>query len=334
MTLKSVKDILNCKKYSELFSADSKEAKKQFREYCKLYHPDANDSEEAARVFAHINEIYSTGMSTTSGGYNGKEEVTFKDKETGKGFTLTNAHKFTTSTCIVYHTSTKVVFVFDKQKYYDNYIKSVDGLKYKDSNMKKEMARYFPVINRHFETEDGQFVIVINKTTEVLNLGEIYKAYKLRGEKIPGTQLAWMINRLYNLTCYNHYMMHRAFNGLSLENLWVSPEMHSILLLGGNEFAVKQGDKMIGVPADVYDTMQIKTKSDKISSISTDLESIRALGRKLCAGNKDVELLYEFFNHGVKEADPLREWKAYEEVMVKQFGKRQFIVWEDVPYTK
>ena len=101
MTLKSVKDILNCKKYSELFSADSKEAKKQFREYCKLYHPDANDSEEAAKVFAHINEIYSTGMSTTSGGYNGKEEVTFKDKETGKGFTLTNAHKFATSTCLV-----------------------------------------------------------------------------------------------------------------------------------------------------------------------------------------------------------------------------------------
>ena len=86
MTLKSVKDILNCKKYSELFSADSKEA---------------NDSEEAAKVFAHINEIYSTGMSTTSGTYNGKEEVTFKDKETGKGFTLTNAHKFATSTCIV-----------------------------------------------------------------------------------------------------------------------------------------------------------------------------------------------------------------------------------------
>lgn len=40
-------------------------------------------------------------MSTTSGTYNGKEEVTFKDKETGKGFTLTNAHKFATSTCLV-----------------------------------------------------------------------------------------------------------------------------------------------------------------------------------------------------------------------------------------
>lgn len=332
----SREEILNKTKYIELFSDNKVEAKSQFREYCKKYHPDADSSPDAEKVFSHIHKIYLTGNSIFTDKHNGITNITFRNKNDKKGFQLDNAVEFTTSICHVYNTATKVVFVYNKtyKKFWKNYLESVKALRYADSEMEKVFKRIFPDVVKSFETEDDNYIILINKTSEVLNLGEIVKAYDKLGKPFPEKQAVWILNRLYNIACYNKYITNTAFNGFALENLWISPEMHSILPLGGYEYTAKLGEPMIGVPKEVYKVLPIKVKDSKKSSILTDLESIKAVGRILYKEHDNLEHINKFLKSGISSDDPVDEWKEYGKAVKKQFGKRAFIVWEDVPYTK
>lgn len=330
--MKTLEAILKATKYSDLFSSDEHEAKKQFREYCKIYHPDVDNSVEASKAFAIISELYSgTSKTTTHGAV--QETFIFKDKKSGKGFEINNPVMFNNGIAMVYHTATKIVMEFDKtyKKFYDNFLRQVKNLKYEDKNMENEFSRYFPKVVNSFESENGNFVILMNKTSEVLNLGLIVKSYEKKGILFPERQAAWIMNRLYNLICYIDFYK-KAFNGISLENIWVSPEMHTVLFLDGFEYTTKAGEDMLGCPKDVYKVLPIKVKDTKQSDILTDLESIKQIGTILFKGHKDLEHINKFLSSGVKSSNPLDEWRDYGDAIKKQFGKRTFVVWENVLY--
>ena len=331
--MKGTDEILKARKYSDLFDKDEAKAKKQYREYCKLYHPDSNNSEEAAKIFDIINKLYNKTYIKANGHEVTEEIITFKNKVTGKGFQLTNPVTFNNGLAIVYHTATKIAILYDKtyEKLYKNYIKQVESLKYADTNMEKEFKRYFPKILTHFETEDNKYCILLDKTKEVLNLGIIVREYSKKGEKFPERQAAWILNRLYNIACYMSFNK-KVFNGFTLDNLWVSPEMHTILPLTGFEYTTDKGDAMMGCPRDVYKILPIKIKDTKRSDIVTDLESIKNIGRLLYKDNKELKAIHKFLNEGVNSSEPLEEWDLYGKAINEEFGKRTFVTWENVPY--
>ena len=190
-----------------------------------------------------------------------------------------------------------------------------------------------PKIVTHFETEDGRYCILLDKTKEVLNLGVIVREYFNKGEKFPERQAAWIINRLYNLACFME-VNNKVFNGFTLDNLWVSPEMHTLLPLTGFEYTVDKGKAMIGCPKDIFKILPIKVKDTKKSDTITDLESIKYIGRLLYKGHDDLKSVNKFINEGVGDVDIIKEWNSYGEAINKDFGKRTFVVWENVPYTK
>lgn len=319
--------------YSDIFSEDEKIAKTEFREYCKLYHPDANDSDEAAELFSIIQELYNNKHRKIVGS-SVKETVIFKDKSTKKGFELQNPVVFNNGIAMVYHTATKIALVYDKtyKKFYLNYLERVKNLQYKDSNMEKEFKRYFPKVLKSFETEDNKYVILLDKTSEVLNLGLIVKSYANKKENFPEKQAAWILNRLYNIVCYMDFY-NIVSNGISLDNIWVSPEMHSVLLFNGWEYTTPKGEPMLGCPKDVYKILPIKIKDSKKSNLLTDLESIKTIGRILYKNHDDLEHINKFLNMGISSDNPFEEWDKYGEAIRKQFGKREFIPWENVPYS-
>lgn len=330
--MKSANEIRKARVYSDLFSSDENIAKKEFRQYCKLYHPDADGSAEAAELFSIIHEIYiSKRVVSTSGDIN--NIIVFRSKADGKGFELTNAVAFNNGMSIVYHTTTKVAIVYDKtyKKFYDNYLKVVENLNYDNTDMEKEFKRYFPKVLKHFETDDGRYLILLDKTSEVLNLGMIVKAYERKGEKFPERQAAWIINRLYNIECFLDFNG-LVLNGLTLDNIWVSPEMHTVLIFNGWEYTTKKDESMIGCPKEVYKILPIKIKGTKKSNIKTDLESIKAVGRMLFKGHDNLIHVNKILKAGVKSNDPLNEWELYKQALEKEFGKRTFVVWDEVPY--
>ncbi|MBO5388407.1 MAG: hypothetical protein J6A59_09740 [Lachnospiraceae bacterium] len=331
--MKNASEIRKAKKYADLFSNDDAVAKKEFRYYCKLYHPDVDDSAEAAELFAIIHELYTNKVIKSTLNSSIKDTIVFRNKDTGKGFELKNYFKFNNGIAMIYHTATKVAIVYDKtyRKFYDNYLKMVKSLKYADLSMEKEFKRYFPKLVTNFETEDGQFLILLDKTSEVLNLGVIVKSYENRGEKFPERHAAWILNRLYNIECYLNYN-NLVSNGISIDNIWVSPEMHTVLLFNGWEYTTEKDAGMLGCPKEVYKVLPVKVKGTKQSNTLTDLESIKNTGRKLFKGHDKLEYVNKFLNSGIDSDEPLNEWDKYGEAINKQFGKRTFIIWDDVPY--
>jgi len=331
--IKNKDEIKKATKYSDLFSDDKEVAKHQFRDYCKLYHPDVDNSEQAKKLFDIIQKFYTTNSIKSVHYQTVKETITFKNKKTGKGFEISNPVILNNGICSIYHTLTKIVFEYHMsyKKFFDNFLKINSSFKYANADMEEQFKRLFPRIVKSFETDRGTLCILMDKTNEVLNLGRIVRAYTNNKEKFPEKQAAWILNRLYNIACYVNYNG-LVFNGFTLDNLWVSPEMHTVLPLSGWEYTTKQGQDMIGVPKDVYKLLPIKVKDSKQSDIITDLESIKQIGRILYKDHTDLKPIQEFLKQGVKEADPLTEWQLYGEAVKSVFGKRKFIVWENVPY--
>jgi hypothetical protein len=331
MNIKNKVEILKAKKYSDIFSDDTETAKKQLREYCKLYHPDVNDSKEASELFCIVQELYNNKHRAFAGSGTVTEDITIKDKKTGKGFVLSNTISFNNGIAMVYHTATKVAMIYDKsyKKFYEQYLKNVKDLEYVNSDMRKEFERYFPKVVKNFETEEGQFCILLDKTQDVVSLGRIVKNYETKGEEFPERQAAWILNRLYNIACYMNYYK-KVFNGFSLDNLWVSPDMHTVLQFSGWEYSTKINESMIGCPKDVYKILPIKVKDNKKSQTITDLESIKSIGRRLFKGKK-LDYINKFLSAGTSD-DIFQEWDNYRKTIKEQFGKSEFIIWEDVPY--
>lgn len=332
VSIKQASEIRKAKKYSDLFSSDKAIAKKEFREYCKLYHPDVSDTAESHELMGIIMEIYNGHQLDSVNSSTTKERFRFTNKATGKGFELQNPFIFSNGICMVYHTATKVALVYDKsyEKFYKNYLSNVSKLTYPDDKMRKEFERYFPKIVTHFETTTGKYCILLDKTSEVINLGVVVDSYKRKGEQVPDRQAAWMINRLYNMMCYMHFSK-KVFNGLSLYNIWVSPEMHTLLLFTGWEYTMPKGVDMIGCPKEVYSMLPVKIKDTHESSTETDLECIKYIGRMLFKGSS-AENIKKFMNAGTDNLEPLEVWREYEKALKADYGKRTFVIWDDVPY--
>ena len=70
-----------------------------------------------------------------------------------------------------------------------------------------------------------------------------------------------------------------------------------------------------------------------MSSTLTDLESVKQVGRRLFANRTDLKHITDFLNSGTSD-DIFEEWDKYGEAIKKEFGRREFIIWEDVPYIK
>jgi hypothetical protein len=271
------------------------------------------------------------------------QEIVFKSKNTSeKGFALKNYKLDKIDVGMAVSTNTKIAVVFEKnyEKQYNSYLSNVRSLTYADSDMEAEFGRYFPKVVKSIELPDSsiaeipnaKYVVLLDKTPDVYNLGRIVNNYAKYGKPFPEKQAAWIMNRLYNIACYFNYSG-KACNGITINNLWVSPEMHSILLLNGFEHVQSSGSKMVSCSPSVFKVMPQKVKDSKLASIATDLESIKAVGKILFKDSLDhLPHVEKFLNTGVDflNPDPLHEWKKYGSAIAMEFGKRTFVVWDDV----
>ena len=221
----------------------------------------------------------------------------------------------------MYTSKRNIFYVLDKkhEKYYNNYIKTAKKLKYADDNMKKEISRYFPIINMNFVSDNGEYVIVLDKTEDTVPLVQLVEA-----ESIKAEHLAWILSRLSNIACYlDFYKL--SHNGISINNCFISPEFHTIMLYGGWWYCVDQNEKMIGTEKDIFKTMPVIAKTKKVGSIETDLESIKSMSRTLSdiTTPKDMK---GWMNKG-SSSKASNEFESWNKALDKTYGERKFVNW-------
>lgn len=324
-------EILSVTKCGDLFPYGEDQLKSKYKELAKEWHPDTNDNPDALNVFAKITELYNQALELLEKGQWEKTNYILISKENGKKIALNfdTYFDFELGTCYV--TKTKIVYVLgnDKEKYYDNAIQKINSLRYKDKKMEDDLSRFFPKIYQTFKTNSGEYVIVLDKTEDVYPLKNVYEYF---GERIDDRHVAWIISRLCNLTCYLNFsgLVH---NGININNCFVSPKNHSIILIGGWWYTTKEDERMIGTTKNIFSIMSVSSKESKSSSPLTDLESVKLLGRQLLGETNcrklslDSSIPKPFINFliGGSCNNPYEEFAKWDRALKDSYGKRKFV---------
>ena len=326
----SEKVILAAKKCGDIFSNNKDVAKAEYRELSRKYHPDIYKNDNG--IMAKINSLYEKAMYLIEIGEwevsNQVILVEFSGKKSNHKFLSENNFELG----VFYICDDEVIYILEAkhEKYYQNAIRKIQSLKYANDGMKKEISRFMPKIMYNYKLKDGRWCIAFYKTADMFLLDDLLNHFN---GMIPPEHSAWIISRLNNICCYLDYIK-VAHNGISLSNCFVSPEYHTIILLGGWWYCINQGEKMIGTQKAIYDIIPIKEKGMKIATIITDLESSKLIGRQilgnlsLTSSKKEAasypKAIARFLRSGSSEkaVDEFRKWN---DSLTEAFGKRKFI---------
>lgn len=285
----------------------------------------------ASDVFGKITELYNRSLDLLESGEWEKTNYILIKMDSGRKIALNydTSFDFELGTCYV--TKTKVVYLLqsDKQRFYDNAIKQIKCLKYKDKKMENDLSRFFPSVFQNFITNKGEYVIVLNKTEDVYPLTTVFNYFN---KKIDDRHVAWIMSRLCNIACFLKYN-NLVHNGINMKNCFISPKYHSILLLGGWWYCTSEEEKMIGTTKDILSIMPVSAKGNKKSSILTDLESIKLLGRQLLGQANCRKLVLDssipkpFTNFLISGSvkNSYEEFSKWDKVLNESYGRRKFI---------
>ena len=121
--------------------------------------------------------------------------------------------------------------------------------------------------------------------------------------------------------------------GICLNNCFVSLEHHGLSLLGGWQFGVKNGNKMIGTTREIFENLPPLTKDKKIANFMIDVDASKMLVKKLLNANTFLQLknicsedMAEFLSHTKNSPNlALDELKNWETARSKTFPEHKFV---------
>lgn len=323
--------ILSVSKCGDLFPYGEEEVKSKYKELVKEWHPDTNNNPDAPKVFAKITELYNRALELLENGQWEKTNYILISKDNGKRIAINYDTQFEFELGTCYVTKTKIVYVLgkDKEKYYNNAIQRIGSLRYKDKRMKDDLSRFLPQIYQTYQIKTGEYVIVLEKPEDVYPLKNVFAYFE---EQINAKHVAWIISRLCNLVCFLEFngLVH---NGIHINNCFVSPKNHSILLLGGWWYTTRAEEKMLGTTKDIFSIMSVTAKESKKSSIVTDLESVKLLGRQLLGEvnsrklslNRSIPKTFIHFLTGGSGKSAYEEFVKWDEALDNSYRKRKFV---------
>ena len=319
----NINQILSAKEYADIFTQNLSECKVLYRDLCKICHPDVCKDKNANEAFSKLNSFYKEAISAIQSG-NWKSSKLIKiNVSSGKSIQFKPLYFFTFELGKCYVTDLHIIYIFDfsKKKFYNNYRKKVENLFYIDDKMRKKFKPLFPSIYKEYDSDKGQHILVLNKPKEIYPFKAVMENF-YKGN-IPARHLAWIITRLINICAY-FKMNNLVHNGINIDNCFIDLSDHSIYLFGGWYYCVNQNEKMIGTTKDIFNVMTPKVKANKTADFTTDIESVKALGRKLIRADAPTPFI-DFLNSGSSD-DAVKELSKWEKALNDSFGKRKFIV--------
>lgn len=278
MEPRSADAILAMREPEQLFTSPAT-AKSEHRELLKIWHPDINADERAADVSARINELYlfalrrieagtwhTPGLLEIVGMDGGKRRVRYRMKH---AFELGEMVYGDTVLAFLVNPEHADLFKIGRER--------LARLAFRDDHMRKEMARFLPKVLSTFEAQDGRHVMVQEKTPDVFLLRDVLAAL---GGEIDARHVAWIGSAFHNIACYLEWAR-LTHNGISIDTCFVSPKMHSGLLLGGWWYSAEFGTRLKAVPEHVYRFAPPDILRAKRAEYRLDLTLLRTMLREL-----------------------------------------------------
>ena len=323
-----IEKILNADKCGDFFETqDETEIQMAFRISSKMIHPDLCDDPQASEAMEHLIKLYKDALRNIQNGTWEKTGSAYLDKH----FILSNVQDISAFELGArYVTPRSVTYIFDggKKQYYDNFFTMMDRIYFGSKEMDRTYRGKVPSVKVYSPNlSANRSYVSLNKFENEYPMDLFLKAYK---NKLGGRDIAWMISRMIDLCCFLLYS-DIVLNGFTEENLFINPDKHSIHVYGGWWYATKNLDPMIGTCRKVYSVMDSKTKTIKKSSFLTDIESVRAICRRLVESKTDIpKQILDWINAGSIE-NTIVEYERWDNALNKAYGPRKFVKFEAKP---
>lgn len=313
-----------------VFSEEADVAKKEMRKLAFAWHPDRNEDSQAGAVFHKVQVLYARAeQKRAAGTWEVPGQLTIKAAN-GSVFTLSYARRHAVDIGSLY--VGRSVFAFEvgsaNLDLVDEGLAQQGMLTYADSAMEAEFSKYFPQLVRKVETHTGA-VLVYQKNQGQLLLKDVLEHFN---GKMPPRHVAWLISRLLNIACYLERQAKLSHNGIGVDTVFISPELHSVALTGW-WFAAGQGEplKALSRNAAMYAPPDVLTA--KQGNSRTDIELIKALGRQLLGDASGARLrgdasipaaMVDWLELSTAQdaVSAFKEWQN--RVLLDAFGQRRF----------
>lgn len=307
--------------------------KDQYRAFALTWHPDKSDDPKATDVFHHINQLHAEALKQIKlGTWVTPNEYMFIDKSSAKEYVIRYKSKVPFELGEMLISDTVLAYIVDEEHkdLYENGVRHIKSLKYKNPKMEKEFSKLLPQIKADQVTRDGKRVLIVSKTKDQLLARDVLNHFD---GKVDPKHVAWMLSRLHNLLCYLQ-VSGLTHNNISLDTYFISPDFHSGAILGGWWYARSFGSKLLGVPKSSYKLMTTRRKDAKLAYYELDSELLRLMGRSLLGDSAGTKLLADKnipkqFADWVRlpgSGNAIKDYDAWmKEVLIKSFGKRRFV---------
>lgn len=321
-----INKILEAKSYTEIFTKEN--YKKEFHQLIAQYHPDKCDDPKALDVTVKLNQFYQEAKNhATNDTWGTGANILYIKKTESTSMKASYRYMFESEVGPVYIGDHIVIYEFSDKKYYDRYLDAVDLIKYKDKKMQDYFKRFVPNIHDKIESYDSKYFIVLKKPSEVYPLRLVLDIFKTK------IHSAWVVSRLINFCCL-FYVNKFVHCGIAIDSCFVSLRNHGLYLLGGWQFGRPIGVKMFGTTKEIYDVLPDSIKRKKIACTQVDIESSKALVKKLLDSNTYHQLVDKcgvhmatFLNNTNydEDATPMDELSAWEKARTATFPKHEFV---------
>ncbi len=309
-----------------LFPQDAVKAKEQLRRLRSRWHSDRAGRDD---VFTHITKLYelATGAAD-SGVWDDGRSVTFFATD-GRQFILPYLVTRPMEIGRVYIGSKAVAYLVHRD-YGDlasNLHTHLSSARFADSDMRKEVIRYLPTVKTLTPLRE-HVLVVLGKDPDCLCLRDILT---YMGGNLPPRHAAWILGRLYNLITYFSWA-NIVHGDLSPDTLFISPQRHIGMLVGGWWYTSRAGQKFKALPQRTITHMPASELASGVAGFKTDSNLVRATGRELLGDITGGKLLYgdapmPMVNWlkmpGTGKA--LTEFEQFYQTLEKSFGARRFV---------
>ena len=176
---------------------------------------------------------------------------------------------------------------------------------------------------------------MFEKAEDLIRLRDVVDHF---GGKLDPRHAAWITSRMSNFACWLRYCNGDGATGIthndiSMDTIFICPEHHTAMVIGGWWYSVPIGARMQRVQTGrTVSVLPRSVAASKMAESKTDLSLIRLLGREILGDATGMSFIKDSsipapFSTWVREAPigrPVDDYKRWQEVVISSFGSRRF----------
>lgn len=315
-----------------IFSGPAEEVRSTFRRLAALWHPDVCKDPRATEVFAHLVRLRDTALRSGRPAPASSRTLRTRDGR-DLGLSPLSTLPLDTGELLVGRHSLTWVYRAEAADLAEAGASTIAGFRFADERMRKQMTPFLPTLDRRIPLADGEEALVMARHADEVLLADLLR---MKGA-VPAEHAAWIGSGLLNLACWLGWagLVHGA---IAPETVLISPETHTVRLMGGWGFATKVGGRPTALPGRTLALAPRLAVKGEVVDPRLDLELIRRTLREALGDPTGGGLLRGGAPEPIgrwlvmpPEAEATRDYAVWLTVLEKVWGKRRFVRWDMEP---